>query len=383
MATTDSQQEESLRDTLAAAFDQAEAAAEPAPPAPQPQPAAIDPQAAEPGAQQPADAPGQPRDEKGRFSGKQQADAQAQAAQRAAQTSAQAQPAQRPGAMPPAPAPADLKAPVSWKPHAREKWAGVDPDIQAEIHRREAEHQQTMQNAAQSRQFMDAFQRVVQPYELLIRSENSTPLDAVDNLMRMAAVMRTGSPADKVNLVAGLISQWSVDIGMLDQVMAARINGQQSPYPTQSWQQQQPPQQQFRDPRVDQLLAQQQQAQQAAFQREIDAFAADAKNEFFNDVKPLMSDLITMAATRGQVLSLADAYAQACRLDENVSKILSQRASARDAGANTAAALRARRAAASVKGDSTLHDGATVPRDDSIRASLEAAFEESERRSAR
>jgi hypothetical protein len=275
-----------------------------------------------------------------------------------------------------------LKAPASWKPQAREKWATVDADVKAEIHRREHEHQHTMQQAAGARQFVDAFERVVRPYEMFIRAENSTPLDAVDNLMRMAATMRTGSPSQKVDVVANIISQWGVDLQMLDSAMAAHLQGHPAPH---SGQQQQP----MRDPRVDQMLAQQaserqqatqyQAAQQAA---EINAFAADQKNEFFSDVREVMADLMQMAAQRGQVMTMPDAYAKACQLDENVSKILTQRANARNAGANTQAALRAKRAAASVKGDTTLNDGATVPKNDSIRASLEAAFEESERHRA-
>lgn len=283
--------------------------------------------------------------------------------------------------MPPAPGPAELKAPASWKPQAREKWGAVDPEVRAEIHRRENEHQHTMQQAAGARQFVDAFERVVRPYELFIRAENSTPLDAVDNLMRMAATMRTGSPSQKVDVVASIINQWGVDLRMLDSTMAAHLQGQPAPQYAGGGQQA------MRDPRVDQILAQQaqqqrdaQQYQSAQHAQEISAFGSDAKNEFFEDVRVVMADLMQMAAQRGQVLSMADAYAKACQLDENVSKILTQRASARNAGANTQAALRAKRAAASVKGDTTLHDGATVPKNDSIRASLEAAFEESERR---
>jgi len=357
--------EPSLRDTLEQAFDDAHDSA--AAPADAPAPAA------------PLDADGNApsRDDRGRFAPKAGA-APAEPAAPVLDAQRPAAPAQPGTPMPPAPTP-ELRPPVSWKPQAREKWATVDAEIKAEVVRREAEHQHTLQQSAQARQFQDAFERVVRPYEVFIRAENSTPLDAVDNLMRMAAVMRTGSPSDKVNVVANIIRQWSIDLPMLDGVMAAHVSGQPAPQFAQ--------QQAFRDPRLDQLLAAQhqqlQQAQrdtEAGLTHDIATFEANPKNEFFHDVRPVMADLIHVAAMRGQAMTLDDAYAKACQLDDNVSKILAQRASARQAGTNTNAALRARRAAASVRGDTTLSDGATVPRDESVRASLEAAFEESERR---
>lgn len=380
----------SLRDTLAAAFDEAQGAHDdaqaPAAPAPSAPPGDDDAAAAAGAPAAPAAEGGaQGRDDKGRFTGTK---APAAAPQPTAPPVATARPgAPQPpanGAIAPAPPPTELKPPASWKPQARELWGSVAPEVQAEIHRREHEHQHTLQQAAGARQFVEAFERVVRPYEVFIRAENSTPLDAVDNLMRMAAVMRTGSPSDKVNVVANIIRQWSIDLPMLDSTLAAIQQGQPAP------QFQGAQQQQFRDPRLDQLLAaQQQQAEQmrreaeAQLNSEIETFAGNPAHEFFNDVRTMMADLIAMAANRGQTLTMADAYAKACQLDDNVSKILSQRASARAAGANTNAALRARRAAASVKGDSTLNDGATIPKDDSIRASLEAAFEESAQRNAR
>src|SRR6185295_19860929 len=100
---------DSLRDTLDAAFEQhaddgpgADAPAAPAPPAAAPVDGA------------PA------RDPAGRFAPK---GGQAPAAGlEGAQAPAQQQ-GGTPGAMPPAPQPTELKAPESWTPQAREKWA--------------------------------------------------------------------------------------------------------------------------------------------------------------------------------------------------------------------------------------------------------------------
>ena len=363
--------EPSIREALESAFNEPEQGAQ----------RSDDPPAHRAPAAPEGEPPMASRDERGRFApgkpGEQQHAQQRNAAPtQGAPTMPGAQQAQQAAAP-------ELKAPASWKPQAREKWGAIDPDLKAEIHRRENEHQHTLQQAAGARQFVDAFERVVRPYEMFIRAENSTPLDAVDNLMRMAATMRTGSPQQKVDVVASIISQWGIDLPMLDRVVSASIQGR----PVQGMPAQQQAQQ-FRDPRVDQLLAMQaQQAQyaQAAQVQEVantvTNFAADPKHEFFEDVRVVMGDLIEMAARRGQIMNVDDAYARACQLDENVSKITAQRAQARNAGAGTQAALRARRAASSVRGDASLHDGVTIPKNDSIRAALEAAFEESGSRS--
>lgn len=271
-----------------------------------------------------------------------------------------------PPPMPPAPGPGDLKAPASWRPEAREKWAAVDPAIREEVHRRESELQRVLQQGSQARQFIDAFERTVAPYEVFIRQENSTPLQAVQNLMQTAADLRVGTPQHKAQLVAGICKNFSIDLRLLDSLLAGEAPAPGAP-------------QVLHDPRLDQLLFQQQQAAMQAQQREqqtlqthLQTFAE--KHEFYRDVAGTMADLVEVWTRRGQPLDLEKIYDQACKMDEGVSKILHQRAAAAKAGQQSQAVLRAKSAAVSVKGDPT-PAGATVPKNDSIRASIEAAIE--------
>jgi hypothetical protein len=262
----------------------------------------------------------------------------------------------------------ELKAPQSWTPAAREKWASVDPDIKAEIHRRESEAGRVIQSAAAQRQFVDAFERLMQPYEMFIRAENSNPLDAVDNMMRTAAQLRVGTPAAKVEIVAGIIKNFGIDLPALDAVLA----GQQMP---QNFGQPQ----QFRDPRVDQLLAmqQQQRQQEAQFEQQsithgLAQFAQG--HEFYGDVAPLMADILEVQTKQGIPIDLEKIYARACQLHDGVSSILQQRAAAQQTSSSRQAVLRAKRAASSVKGDGA-PTGRTMPKGDSIRDAIEAAFD--------
>ena len=120
----------------------------------------------------------------------------------------------------------------------------------------------------------------------------------------------------------------------------------------------------------------QQQAQESerAQRAELEAFASDPKHEFYRDVASTMADLVELRVKQGQSIDLEKIYAQACAMDDSVSKILTTRAQQAKASGNAQAVLRAKRAASSVKGDTTL-PGATVPQNDSIRASIEAAIE--------
>lgn len=355
----DAQQELSLRDTLDEAFeqhatDEVDDARRPAAPAAAPAAPA-----------QAAPTPGEdarPRDEHGRFAPKGEQDAPAAQARPGA---APAQPTQAPAP----PTAADLKPPASWRPEAREKWASVDPVVRQEVYRREYEAQHLLQETAQQRQFADAFQRTVAPYEMFIREEQATPLQAVQNLMQAAATLRVGTPLVKAQLVANIIGQHSVDVAMLDRIMA----GMQ---PQGGAVAQQP---QF-DPRIDQFLAQQNAIMQQVLAKQdqemrgtLTGFAQ--AHEFYTDVAATMADIVEVRAKQGQPIDLEKIYAQACQMHEGVTTILSQRAAAARSSGNSQAVLRARRAAASIKGDSTPHDGATVPKNDSVRAALEAAFE--------
>mgnify|MGYP001335228419 CR=1 FL=1 len=48
--------------------------------------------------------------------------------------------------------------------------------------------------------------------------------------------------------------------------------------------------------------------------REIDAFAADPRHGRFEEVRELMADLLGAASARREVMSLEEAYAQACEI---------------------------------------------------------------------
>lgn len=304
------------------------------------------------------------RDGKGRFAPK-DGKAPAQVAARAAP---QALGDGGRSAAPVTPSGPTYKAPQSWRPAAREAWAKVPAEVQAEVDKREREAATGLQEAAQARKFAQDFHNTVRPYEAMVRAEGGNYLAAVDNFFQTAHALRTAPPAHKAQIVANIIKSYGVPIQELDNVLSG-----------QAPQQGQAQGQQFQDPRLDELLSTIEQAkhQRAASvaqraQSEIDSFGATA--EFLEDpkVRGHMSLLLSDSAQRGEAMTLQQAYDTACWSQEHVRGTLQQRAAAKAANATQASTQRARAAASSVKGQPAGASSASQP-GSSVRSALEAA----------
>lgn len=263
---------------------------------------------------------------------------------------------------------------MSWTPEARETWAQMRPEHQQEVARRELEISQTLTRTAEVRRFAEDFERVVNPFMGFIAAENSTPLQAVQHLMQTAAILRIGTPQQKVKAAADIINQYGIDLEMLDSALAgvAPPPGAQpnddvvqravqqaiAPFATQMQ-------------RVQQM--QTQQVTQEA-EAELQAFQANPANEFYADVANDMADLMELAQRRGVILSLQDAYSRATLAHPSISKVLEGRKRSQGVAQQTAAAQRAKAAAASVSSDiaPSRNDDQDADVDD-LRATLRAS----------
>jgi hypothetical protein len=170
-----------------------------------------------------------------------------------------------------------------------------------------------------------------------------------------------------------VIQQFGVDPAMLDQALVSVFNGQPAPQGPQS-------QQQFRDPRVDDLLkqvessrdVQMRQIEEAA-ESEIDAFANSGQGEFLDEVRDLMSDILSLAAKRNQRMDLQTAYKRATILHPEVSKILEERAGNSRVQEQAKAAAAARRKAISGGGPPP-PSGVNPATNGTVRGDIEAAI---------
>lgn len=259
------------------------------------------------------------------------------------------QPAQESPAVAPAGSSPQERAPITWKPQVREKWAGVDPEVRAEVARREREIDDTLRTTASARKLAEEFQRTIAPFEPTIRAANSTPMQAIQNLMQTATVLRTAPSQQKAQLVAQLISDYAVDINMLSTALenAPTPGAGPSPDVLQVLDQRLQPFQQFMQDMQNQRQAAQHRAVEEN-QQMLDEFFNNPENEFANDVRIEMADLLEMAAKRGQKMNLQDAYKRATLLHPQIAQIVSQRELQKQISQQTEAAKRAKQASASV-----------------------------------
>jgi hypothetical protein len=359
----------SLRESIESVMEEQIEAPAPTEATPAPEPAIESEAPAEaPAAEAPAadleemaEGDGQERDENGRFKPK-------------------AQPLQDQGMQPgpkAGPKPQSERAPAAWRPEIREHWGQLPEPVRQEIARREREVQMTLQETAEARKTVDALQRTIAPYEMFIKADNATPLQAIDNLMATAARLRTGTAPELAQMVAGIVNQFGVGrfgntfIEQLDAALAGaqpRVDPQTAQV-QQVLQQQLAPVQQFMSRFQEFEQQRQQQATQAA-QTEVQQFIAEA--EFGEDVREDMADILEMAQRRGQSLTLAQAYERACMMNDRVGKVMQQRRMAQGAQQQTGVAQRAKAAAVSVSGAAPMGAMRQEPTD--VRSAIEAAI---------
>jgi hypothetical protein len=193
--------------------------------------------------------------------------------------------------------------------------------------------------------------------------------------MSVTQTLRSGTQYEKAQTLAQIVKVYGVDIQALDSALVG------AEPPAGSQQQQNP---QYVQQAVQQALAplyqaaqnRQQQIAQAAegeARSELETFAQDPANEFFQDLRHEMADIIELGERRGRDISIADAYRQAAMLHPEVSKVMLARQQGANARQLTQNAQRARSAAVSVRGSAPVGNPAG-PEPSSIRESIEAAI---------
>lgn len=340
--------EPSVGESLAAAFDAAET--EPTTPN-------------DGGSGEPKEPKARVRDEAGRFA---KEEAKKEEAAKLAEPKDKVEPAK---AAPVTEQPKPSRAPQSWKPDAREVWDKLPPEAQREILRREGEQARFVREHAEDRRIAQTYRQAVGPYEQQIRSEGGDPGAVIGNLLQTAAALRNPDPRMRAKVIAGVIGQFlpgREGLEILDQTLA----GTAQPGAAQP--------QQFRDPRLDQLIEQSKQAEAQRRQRlldeQYDALEAFGKDhEFFEDVRQDMADLMEMAARRRLKMTYDEAYNRAVRQNPEIWKVLEGRAAAKKAAESATSTSRARVAASSIRSKPAGSSAAPQQTND-LRSLLEQGF---------
>jgi len=121
-------------------------------------------------------------------------------------------------ATPPAsgtPAPKPGQAPNTWKPEVAAKWAALDPEVQAEILRREDDMFKGIEGYKANAKIGEQFNQVIEPYKHILAHFKVDPVQQLSGLMKAHYTLATGSPEQRVQLFRHLAGQYGVDVSEL------------------------------------------------------------------------------------------------------------------------------------------------------------------------
>ncbi len=273
-----------------------------------------------------------------------------------------------------APSPSIDNAPKSWKSGPREKWAGLDPDIRAEIHRRERESGRAIAESAPVKRFAQSFQEAIQPFAQRYGPSGLAPLQIMQNLMQADTLLATAPMAQRATFMAKLINDYGIDVRALDAALSGGDPGEEPlAVVDQLINQRLAPIKEF----VDQTQAQRQAASQRTQQQaagEIEQMARDtAKYPHFDLVAADMADIIEMNQRRRIYLSPEEAYKRAVAMNPEAQQAEQSRAGQQRAQVAHDAATRSLGASLSVSGSPAGLRQTVAP--DDLRGTIEAAWQ--------
>ena len=241
------------------------------------------------------------RDEHGRF---------AKAEETAQDAPAQAQEPAKPTILPPR----------SWTAAAKAKFATLDPDVQQEVLRREGEIDAGKQQWDTKAERYNRLEAAIAPHR------DRLTLSGVEESVYIARLaqadkMLTENPYQAIQEVARM---YGIDL--------AQVNGQQFSGGPPQGQPYQDPQYQTLAQEVQALRAERQQEitqrqalEQQSAQAQIEAFANDPANLYFDNVKPEIAALLQSGAAK----DLPQAYEMACHARPDIRALLQATAAAR------------------------------------------------------
>jgi hypothetical protein len=241
------------------------------------------------------------------------------------------------------------RAPGTWTAGAREKWNGLPPEIQREVLRRERDIANGFSEIGRIRQFGQMMQETWAPFQGIIAAEGGNAVKVTRDLFSTAAALYSGTPQQKVDTVAQMIKVFGVDIRMLDNTLSGVVGSHQQPQPVDIQQHVNTAVQKALAP-VYQERQQTQKQMEAEAYGEIDAFANDAKNEFFPDVRETMADLLEVASKQGKTMDLQTAYNRAILMHGDIADVIQERSLKEKAARASQTAAAARKKAVSVTG---------------------------------
>ena len=175
----------------------------------------------------------------------------------------------------------DIPPPESWTGTVKEKWNELPAEVRAEIKRREDDFHKGMTKLDEDRNFGLRMKETLTPYMPIIESEGAKPEDVLKGYLNIEYTLRQGTPQQKAAVIQNVMRNFNIDPQtVMNQPQASpEIMSLQNELMGLKQQ-------------LSQKEQLQQQEEQARIQSEIEAFASDPANIYFNDVKSDMAILL-------------------------------------------------------------------------------------------
>ena len=212
-----------------------------------------------------------------------------------------------PATEPPAPQPdtseavQEVGAPKTWTKEALEEWTKVPPRVQQEVLKREEDFFRGIEGYKVMAERGQAYESVVEPYRALLTVNQVDPIQLFNSFAANHYMLWKGSPTEKLQLAANLMSSYGIDAVELAQFMQTVQAGGRPVDPELAALREE----------VNQLRGGYQQQQRQTHDQlvqhaysEIEVFRADPAHPFFDEVAQDIEQLLKTGAASG----LADAY---------------------------------------------------------------------------
>lgn len=194
----------------------------------------------------------------------------------------------------------ETAAPSTWSKAAAEKWAGIDPTIQAEIAKREEDMFRGLEQYKGRAELGDRYEGVIAEFKPILEAEGIDSVEMFGNFAANHYLLSRGTPEQKLEVAANLLNHYGIHPDLIKERLGTRPEA---------------------NPEVDALRAEiaelkkgvttittrETEAQQAQFRQAVDAFSADPAHPYFNEVA---TDIATLLKT-GVATTLEEAYDKA------------------------------------------------------------------------
>lgn len=189
--------------------------------------------------------------------------------------------------------PPAIAAPRTWRQEAAAMWAQVPAPVQQEILKREEDIFKGIETYKQAAEFGAPIRQVMDPYLPILQQYNIQPAAQVADMMKAHYTLAFGTQAEKLALIQQVVKDYNVDLTGLN----AQANGGDGQYVD--------PQVARLQSEINELKSHLTQQDRAAIEakrqeitRHVEAFAADPKNVYFEELATDIAHLLRTGAEK-------------------------------------------------------------------------------------